>query len=78
VNGFFINGTHFAPPDPHGPVIGGQDIFKVHLQNALQPYGYTLRWAEDWYLYHINAGEVHCGSNATRVIPSTKWWESGR
>ncbi|MBX3214179.1 MAG: hypothetical protein KF850_19245 [Labilithrix sp.] len=25
-----------------------------------------------------NLGEVHCGTNATRRVPTTKWWESGR
>jgi protein-arginine deiminase len=78
VNGVALNSTTFASPDPHGPVIGGSDIFKTALQSALTPYGYTVRWVEDWYLYHINAGEVHCGSNAMRAIPAAKWWESGR
>ncbi len=78
VNGVAISSTTFASPDPHGPVIGGQDIFKAQLQAALMPYGYTVRWVEDWYLYHLNAGEVHCGSNVTRTIPAAKWWESGR
>jgi protein-arginine deiminase len=78
VNGIYLSDTDFGPPDPHGPVINGQDIFKVQMQNALQPYGVTVHFIEDWDAYHIQDGEVHCGSNTTRAIPAnTKWWESG-
>lgn len=78
VNGIVINRDHYFAPDPHGPMIDGQDMFKVQLQAALQPYGVTVQFIEDWNLYHRLAGEIHCGTNAERVIPSTKWWESGR
>ncbi len=78
VNLFLINGSNVASAQPHGPIINGQDIFKQQMQTALSTYGYIVRWTEEWYLYHINLGEVHCGSNATRVIPAAKWWESGR
>lgn len=78
VNGVYLSDTDFGPPNPHGPVINGQDIFKVQLENALMPFGITVRWIEDWDLYHRLDGEVHCGSNSTRAIPvNTKWWESG-
>jgi protein-arginine deiminase len=78
VNGVVLNGTNYVAPEPHGPVIGGQDIFKDQLEQALAPYGYTVRWVEDWALYHALDGEVHCGSNAARAIPEIKWWETGR
>lgn len=75
VNLFVIDDKTVAVPDPHGPVINGQDLFKKQLQDALTPYGYTVRWVENWDLYHRMAGEVHCGTNATRAVPMTKWWE---
>ena len=78
VNGIYIADKHFVAPDPHGPVINGKDIFKTAMTNALAPYGVTVHFAEDWDTYHRNMGEVHCGSNATRKIPTAKWWESGR
>ena len=40
--------------------------------------GQLQEWAEDWDLYHRAMGEVHCGTNATRKVPDSKWWESGR
>ncbi|MFN7133331.1 MAG: protein-arginine deiminase family protein, partial [Myxococcales bacterium] len=78
VNGVVANGYRFYTPNPHGPVINGKDLFKDQLERALQPYGVTVHYVEDWNLYHRLAGEVHCGSNAARAIPSAKWWESGR
>lgn len=78
VNLFVIDDKTLAVPSPHGPVIDGVDIFKKQLEDALAPYQYRIRWVDDWNLYHRAAGEVHCGTNAMRAIPSTKWWEVAR
>jgi protein-arginine deiminase len=78
VNGMHLKKGHFLPPDPHGPVIGGVDVMKQQMEDALAPYNYTMHWVEDWNLYHRMLGEVHCGSNARRTIPTSNWWESGR
>lgn len=78
VNGLYLTPKDFVAPDPHGPVINGQDVFRKALADALAPHGVTARFAEDWDDYHINMGEVHCGTNTTRAIPTAKWWESGR
>jgi protein-arginine deiminase len=78
VNGIYLNDAHFAAPNPHGPVIEGKDIFKQAMETALAPLGVTAHFVEDWDTYHRQLGEVHCGSNATRKVPDSKWWESGR
>jgi protein-arginine deiminase len=78
VNGIYVSDTHFAAPDPHGPEIEGKDIFKQAMETALTPLGITVHWVEDWDTYHRQLGEVHCGTNSTRKIPDSKWWESGR
>ncbi len=78
VNGIYISDTRFVAPNPHGPVIGGQDIFKQAMSAALAPHNITVHFAEDWDTYHRQLGEVHCGTNSTRQIPQAKWWESGR
>lgn len=75
VNLYVIDDKTVAVPNPHGPVINGRDLFQKQLEDALSPYGYTVKWIENWNLYHRMAGEVHCGTNAMRAIPSTKWWE---
>jgi len=78
VNGVYVGDKQFAAPDPHGPTIDGKDIFKEALVQALAPQGITVHFVEDWEGYHLGIGEVHCGTNATRKIPETKWWETGR
>jgi protein-arginine deiminase len=78
VNLLALNDTTVAMPDPFGPVIDGKDIFKEQLQTALAAIGYTIHWIDDWRLYHILLGEVHCATNTARSIPSVKWWETGR
>jgi len=52
-----------------------EDPFKQAVQSTLPPQ-IPLRWLDDWVVYHINDGEVHCSSNEIRVIPAaSKWWE---
>lgn len=78
VNGLYASDKHFVAPKPHGPVVEGVDVFEKQLTGALAKHGITVHFAEDWDDYHAALGEVHCGSNAARKIPDTKWWESGR
>jgi len=79
VNGISLQPTQFGPPDPHGPVIGGQDLFIKATNQNLDAIGITNHWIEDFELYHVLDGEVHCGSNTRRQIPATAaWWESGK
>ena len=78
VNGISVSPTVFGSPDPHGPVINGKDLFKANLEETLSAYGISVVWVEDWDLYHVLLGEVHCGSNASRAIPDVAWWGTGR
>jgi protein-arginine deiminase len=75
VNGVLLDPTHFVSPAPHGPMIDGKDPFETQLETALGEKGVTVSWVEDWDLYHRLEGEVHCGSNVFREIPTTPWWE---
>tara|TARA_B100000530_G_C15884767_1_gene458945 strand:- start:837 stop:1304 length:468 start_codon:yes stop_codon:yes gene_type:complete len=38
------------------------------------PASLDLVFLDDWQVYHMGLGEVHCGSNVKRVAPRT-WWE---
>jgi protein-arginine deiminase len=51
---------------------------KSQFEEALAAIDYEVHWVEDWDLYHRMLGEVHCGSNAKRALPSVNWWETGR
>ncbi len=78
VNALVLDGKHIASPEPHGPMIDGKDPFKTSVETALTARGIVVTWVEDWDDYHRNLGEVHCGSNVWRAIPTTKWWEAAR
>ena len=54
------------------------DPFKVWISQNM-PAGIQTTFIDDWYLYHVEKGEVHCSSNEQRSIPTTpKWWEQYR
>ena len=78
VNGLWLDEKTFLAPDPHGPLIGGEDLFKRAVVDALGPLGVDVKFVEDWRGYFREGGDVHCGTNAYRAIPKTAWWESGR
>jgi protein-arginine deiminase len=81
-------GKVVATPDPWGPVIGSADIFKTDLLERFGPTsalgkdgkGLDVVFVDDWDDYHINQGEVHCGTNPEAGAPfsSVRWWETGR
>ncbi len=64
-------------PEPFGPMINGVDPFKADAVSRLSALGLDVFFADDWDTYHIEMGEVHCGTNVSRDL-GVKWWESGR
>ena len=60
-------------PDPFGPVVEGVDLLKAAYR-GLAPHR-RLAFVDDWDTYHVNLGEVHCGTNVLRTPdPDTRWW----
>ncbi len=58
------------------------DLFEAYTQIRLEDIGCRVHWIDDWYTYHRNMGEVHCGTNAKRRPPEldadssfTHWWD---
>jgi protein-arginine deiminase len=79
VNGIAMSDKVFFAPDPHGPVIDGKDIFKAAFEASMTTWGITVYWVEDWSLFHALDGEIHCATNADRVVgPGETWWTSGK
>ena len=64
------NGKVYAPRQ-YGPVKNGIDLFEQAIKNTIQePFRFT-----DCWIYHRSRGEVHCGSNVRRALPTWNWWE---
>ena len=62
-------GADLVMPDPFfRSSINNQssDPFIEHV-NGLLPAGNTPHWIDDWDEYHMQLGEVHCGSNTLRT-----------
>lgn len=74
VNMLVIN-KHCIIPKPFGPVVGGQDLYEKEMDSKLKPLGLTVSYLDDWEDYHVNLGEVHCGTNTLRKFTAAKWWE---
>lgn len=62
-------------PDPFfRSNIGDQDSDPVIEYFAdVMPAGLELYFVDDWDVYHLGLGEVHCGSNVRRT-PTVGWW----
>jgi hypothetical protein len=70
--------VHLFIPDPYfrtdvddqstDPVI---EAFSANLPDSLIPH-----YVDDWDVYHLGLGEVHCGTNMTQT-PTANWWEVG-
>lgn len=69
-----VIGNVSVVPRPYGPRIGGEDAFEQAFRAALPER--DVRFVDDWYAYHEQLGEVHCGTNARRRPPADlHWWE---
>ncbi len=42
---------------------------------AAMPEGMELHYVDNWDVYHLGLGEVHCGTNVLRT-PAGDWWTS--
>lgn len=72
VNGIVLNEKHVLTPDPWGPVIDGEDIFKQAALNVYDAVGINVTFIDSWR-YHPLLGEIHCGTNTLRETGQL-WW----
>lgn len=67
--------THLFMPDPFFRSNEGDlssDPFIKAFSDAV-PQELDLHWVDNWDVYHMGLGEVHCGTNVKRT-PSGDWW----
>lgn len=63
-------------PDPYfrsSSVDDGTDPVIAAFEELLPPT-VGLNWVDDWFVYHLAWGEVHCGSNVLRE-QTLDWWD---
>ncbi|RYY52335.1 MAG: hypothetical protein EOO09_21725, partial [Chitinophagaceae bacterium] len=66
-------GNALFVPRQFGPVNNaGVDIYESAIRAAVSSE--SVYFVDDWELYHVSGGEVHCGSIVKRALPATDWW----
>ncbi|WP_338185864.1 protein-arginine deiminase family protein [Thalassospira tepidiphila] len=73
----FVGNTRLMIPKPYGPWIvdptdnvnHGYDLFERDLTQKIATIvgGPTCDFIDDWDIYHMDSGEIHCGTNETRA-----------
>ena len=70
--------THLFTADPFfrasGAAQSADPIIAAFSQRM--PAGIELHFVDDWNVYHLGLGEVHCASNVKRT-PTGSWWLGG-
>lgn len=63
-------------PKPFGPEVNGKCAFEEAFKKAM-PKGHECKFIDDWESYHVDYGEIQCGTNALREPPlDVKWWHT--
>lgn len=67
---------HLFIPDPFmraNATDQNTDPFIEHF-TQLMPDDLNLHYVDDWDVYHMGMGEIHCGTNSRRT-PMAEWWK---
>ena len=66
--------THLFTADPffRATTDQGSDPI-ISAFRSLMPAGMELHFLDNWDVYHMALGEVHCGTNVRRT-PTASWW----
>ncbi|MCP4591573.1 MAG: hypothetical protein GY842_12605 [bacterium] len=53
-----------------------RDPFHIYLDGVLSQTQVDAVYIDNWMVYHLHAGEVHCSSNEQRALPTgIHWWD---
>jgi protein-arginine deiminase len=69
VNGVSLNNGVYLTPKQYGPLANGKDLFEQAVTDALRGVGLRPRIVDDFLALHLEAGELHCGTNTFRKVP---------
>ncbi|PXV95486.1 protein-arginine deiminase [Lachnotalea glycerini] len=61
---------------PFGAEVNGKCCMEEYVKSRLETKNLNLKcnFIDDWNAYHIQDGEVHCGTNMLRKPYSDDWW----
>jgi len=64
----------FLRNSANGAIGQDEDPMIAYVEDTF-PETLDFHFVDNWSVYHLGLGEVHCGTNMTRT-PSAAWWES--
>lgn len=67
VNGVQLAADRYVAPKQFGPLLNGKDVFATAVTAAYRAAGITVAYVDDWNVYHVGAGNIHCGTNVLRA-----------
>jgi protein-arginine deiminase len=70
----FLADPYFRPGDD--PRVSEEHDPLIQAVRAAMPGDLELHFVDDWFVYHLGLGEVHCGTNEIET-PAAHWWEIG-
>ncbi|KAM8927888.1 protein-arginine deiminase type-1-like [Pelodytes ibericus] len=71
-----VLGKYLAIPKPFGPLINSKCCLEEKVESLLKPLGLNCVFINDFDTYHVNYGDIHCGTNVLRKPFTKKWWET--
>lgn len=71
--------THVFTADPFFRPSGASQATDplITAFTGASPAGLTFHYVDDWNVYHLGLGEVHCGTNVRRT-PVAQWWTTAQ
>uniref|UniRef100_A0A3P9M6D8 protein-arginine deiminase n=1 Tax=Oryzias latipes TaxID=8090 RepID=A0A3P9M6D8_ORYLA len=69
-----VLGKNLGIPKPFGPKVNGRCALETEMCFLMEGLGLNCTFIDDYYSYHKNLGEVHCGSNVRRKPFRFQWW----
>ncbi len=73
INGIVLDRRRYLAPLQWGPVVGGRNVFQGEIERAYREVGMEVDHIDDYTIHHSMGGEIHCGTNAVRMV-AEPWW----
>jgi len=61
-------------PDPHGPMVDGEDQFAAAVITAVEPYSEVVELIDDWAAFEAVGAGVHRATQIVRLPFNIEWW----
>ena len=50
------------------------DLYRKTVRQELEALGLSVHFVNEWHEYHVDDGEIHCGTNQCPEAKPIHWW----